>query len=138
MKAPEGVDILLVEDDANQVALIRQCIALLAGGFRVEVERTGSGALEAARAHAPRLILLDLRLPDLPGIEVLQALKGDPELAPTPVVVLSASRHPEDIEASLRSHAGGYLVKDADLARFLEKLEATTQFFLRASESPTG
>jgi CheY-like chemotaxis protein len=79
--------VLLIDDDPGLAALAR--MALESHGYTVHWEDGGVRGLEAARRLRPDLILLDLQMPDLPGVEVLRALKDDPETAAIPVVICS-------------------------------------------------
>jgi CheY-like chemotaxis protein len=83
----------------------------------------GSLGLELARSHQPRLILLDLHLPDLPGIEVLAALRAGPQTRDLPVVVLSADATPGLRSTLERAGADGYLTKPVDVRRLLDLLD---------------
>jgi len=80
--------ILLVDDEADQVEMYRY--ALEDAGFVVETANTGAGAVGRARELGPDLIVLDVRLPDMPGWDVCAALKTDPRTADIPVIVLTA------------------------------------------------
>lgn len=83
----DAVCILLVEDDD----LLRESFEILIGesGYRVLTAGTAAGALEAARAGKPALVVLDLGLPDRPGLDVVREMRQDPELAGIPVIALT-------------------------------------------------
>ena len=83
-----GAQILLVDDEADQVDMYRY--ALEDAGFAVVAANTGAVALASARELSPDLIVLDVRLPDMPGWDVCGALKTDPRTADIPVIVLTA------------------------------------------------
>lgn len=102
--------VLLVEDDKF---LRRACEASLRQrGFDVATATDGEEGLRIAREEArPDVILLDLLMPKLPGIEVLRALKADPATAAIPVVILSNSSREEDKGEAVRLGAAGYYVK---------------------------
>jgi CheY-like chemotaxis protein len=135
-------NVLLVEDDAGDALLVRE--ALDRGhdaGHRCHLVGDGDAALRFARqsgefadAPRPRLILLDLNLPGLSGLEVLGSLKSDDELRTIPVVVLSSSRHPADVSRSYRLHANAYIVKPVDLDDFVSMIAAVDACFLRQAE----
>ncbi|HID89710.1 MAG TPA: response regulator, partial [Anaerolineae bacterium] len=101
--------ILVVEDDPDVANLIRY--HLEAAGFQVEIAATGQEALQMAREVDPALITLDLLLPDINGLAVLQQLKADPETTAIPVVVVSVVLSKEE---SLRLGAVGYVTKPID------------------------
>ncbi len=112
-----GKRILLVEDDRF---LRRACeVSLRQRGFTVLCAADGEEGLRLARAESPDLILLDLLMPKLPGIEVLRALKTDAATRAIPVLVLSNSSRERDVEQVSGLGAVGFFVK-ADLS--LEQL----------------
>jgi len=97
-------DVLYVEDNAINAELLRGILAQRPA-IRLEVLTTGLGALAAARAQAPDLILLDLHLPDIHGLDVLRRLKAEPACASIPVVVVSADAMEAQVDAALRTGA---------------------------------
>jgi len=101
--------ILLVEDDRF---LRRACEASLKQrGYEVVTASDGEDGLRLARTVGPDLVLLDLLMPRLPGIEVLRALKADEQLRHIPVLILSNSSRAEDRDAAIALGACGYFVK---------------------------
>lgn len=119
------VKVLLVEDDKF---LRRACEASLRQrGFEVVTATEGDEGLRLARtAPYPDIVLLDLLMPKLPGIEVLRALRGDPATATLPVLILSNSSREEDKRQASQLGASGYYVKAnlslKDLAAEVERL----------------
>jgi CheY-like chemotaxis protein len=117
--------VLLVEDDKF---LRRACEASLRQrGFDVASATEGDAGLALARTKPyPDIILLDLLMPKLPGIEVLRALRADPETAGIPVLILSNSSREEDKQQAVQLGASGYYVKAnlslKDLAAHVERL----------------
>lgn len=113
---PAGKRILLVEDDRF---LRRACeVSLRQRGFTVETAVDGEEALRAIRGEggaAPDLILLDLLMPKVTGLEVLRTLRGDPGTRDLPVLVLSNSSREQDVDEIKRLGVSGYYVK-ADLS----------------------
>ena len=101
--------ILLIEDERNIQRLI--CYALQTKGHHVTVAQDGRAGLEAAQAEAPDLVLLDMVMPEMSGMEVLMALKGDSSLENIPVLVVTASAQKEEAERAIESGAAGYLIK---------------------------
>lgn len=133
-------DILLVDDDPGDIVLIQE--AFLQAGTssrrRCHVADHAAAALnfvhragEHADAPRPRLILLDLNLTGTHGLEVLAQLKADEDLLTIPVVILSSSRHPADIERSYTLHANAYIVKPVELDAFSRVIGAIDACFLR-------
>jgi DNA-binding response OmpR family regulator len=105
----DGKRILLVEDDRF---LRRACEASLRQrGFTVIAAMDGEEGLRLARSETPDLILLDLLMPKLPGLEVLRALKADPATKPIPVLVLSNSSREQDVSEVINLGAVDYWVK---------------------------
>lgn len=113
--------VLYVEDNPANLKLLEQILV-----YRPEVKliaaMQGRLGLDLAREHQPDLILLDLDLPDLPGIQVLLMLRADPRTQAIPVVVISADATPHQIERLLASGARAYLTKPMDVQQFLETL----------------
>lgn len=104
-----GKRILLVEDDRF---LRRACeAALRQRGFAVVAATDGEEGLRLARAETPDLVLLDLLMPKLPGIEVLRALKADPATKNIPVLILSNSSREQDVSEVIGLGAVDYWVK---------------------------
>jgi CheY-like chemotaxis protein len=140
--ANELADVLLVEDDPGDALLIEESFGPGEGSNRRchvasrsdqalrFVRRTG----EFADAPRPKLILLDLKLGETHGLEVLAELKGDDDLLTIPVVILTSSRHPADIDRSYALHANGYIVKPVDLDDFVKAIKTIDACFLRLVE----
>jgi CheY-like chemotaxis protein len=138
--------ILLVEDDPDHAELVRRCVARLSGDAELLVVRDGEEALaylrrqgpwaEPAASPRPRLILLDLGLPKLDGLQVLQQIKGSEELRAIPVVVLTASAAQSDMLGAYANHVNSYLLKPVDLERFAELVEDVDQYWLDWNRQP--
>ncbi len=105
--------VLLVEDDLDVRLLARLALAELAG---YEVHEAGNGieALARIAAEIPDLILLDVTMPEMDGLAVLDHIRSDPRMASTPVVMLTASVRPREIDDYLRRGATGVLKKPFD------------------------
>lgn len=110
--------ILLIEDEPNIERLI--CYSLQTKGHEVSVARDGRTGLEAASAETPDLILLDMVMPEMSGMEVLMALKGDLSLESIPVLIVTASAQKEEAERAMESGAAGYLIKPFRVQYLLE------------------
>jgi two-component system response regulator len=123
----ELVDILLVEDNPDDMELTIEAFKQARFSNRVTLVETGEQALDYVfrrgdYSHlqdkdAPKLILLDLNLPGMHGLEVLRRIKHNKDTKPIPVVVLTASQHDRDIAESHRLGAATYLVKPVDFQR---------------------
>jgi CheY-like chemotaxis protein len=137
------VDVLLVEDDEGDVLMTREAFEFYKIRNPLHVVTDGEQALQFVRrtgpfAGAPRpgLILLDLNLPRLNGLEVLAELKRDPELLLIPVVMLTTSKAEEDILRSYKLHANAYVSKPVDFENFMAAIRQIDEFFLTLSKLP--
>ena len=137
------VDVLHVEDDPGYALMVRKSLALAGSSSRLHAVTDGRQALrflrqagEHASAPRPGLVILDLSLPGLHGLDVLAEIKADPGLLTIPVVILSSSTHPGDIKRSYELHANAYIVKPADPDRFDDVIKAIDTCFLSLIEPP--
>lgn len=105
----EDVRVLLVEDDPSVAQMYKLKLEL--DGYRVEVAPDGVAALELAHNTMPDIIFLDIRLPKLDGLGVLEALRADPATEPLPVVILSNFNERELVERGARLGALDHLIK---------------------------
>jgi signal transduction histidine kinase len=117
-----GVALLYVEDNLANIRLVERILSSRPD-IRLVAAMQGRLALDLAREHRPDLVLLDLDLPDLPGIEILQRLRGELGLTTTPVVVLSADASPGQRRRLEEAGAADYLTKPLDVRRFLEVVD---------------
>jgi CheY-like chemotaxis protein len=137
------VDVLHVEDDPGYALLVRKSLARAGSSSRLHAVTDGRQALrflrqagEHATAPRPGLVILDLSLPGLHGLDVLAEIKADPGLLTIPVVILSSSTHPGDITRSYELHANAYIVKPADPDRFDDVIKAIGTCFLSLTGPP--
>jgi CheY-like chemotaxis protein len=137
------VEVLLVEDDEGDVLMTREAFEFHKITNPLHVVTDGEQALQFLRqagpyAGAPRpgLILLDVNLPRLSGLEVLAELKRDPELLRIPVVMLTTSQAEEDIVRSYELHANAYVSKPVDFDHFVAAIRQIDDFFLTLVELP--
>ena len=114
--------ILVVDDDADLRRLLER--ELEAAGYRVTQAASGSEALERARRHLPALVLLDMSLPDVDGVEVLRRLKASPSTAHVAVVLLSGRCAEADRIAGLELGADDYIGKPFSLRELLLRVQA--------------
>jgi two-component system, response regulator len=142
----EHVEILLVEDSPHEVELTLHALRQHRADAKVHVARDGEEALDflfcrgpfASRPfEPPRLVLLDLKLPKVDGIEVLRQIRGDPRTSPIPVVVLTSSKEQRDVVASYRLHVNSYIQKPVDFGRFQETVQQLGFYWLTVNETPT-
>ena len=111
-------DVLYIEDDLVNFTLVERILEFRPA-LKLMHARCGEMGVELAQAHRPKLILLDLNLPDIHGSEVLRRLQDEPTTAKVPVVVLSADATPSQIERLLTAGARNYLTKPFDIDPFL-------------------
>ncbi|MCK5138957.1 MAG: response regulator [Thermodesulfovibrionia bacterium] len=119
--------ILLVEDDTVDAMTVQRALKEIHVANRVEVVGNGEEALKYLRDEnneKPDIILLDLNMPKMNGIEFLKILKADEALKKIPVVVMTTSRAEQDIVESFRLGAAGYMVKSIDYKKFVETIMA--------------
>jgi signal transduction histidine kinase/CheY-like chemotaxis protein len=116
----DGV-VLYIEDDPVNVVLMEQYVTLCAD-VQLVVARDGASGIELARGWMPNLILLDMQLPDMSGLDVLERLQGDPATSTIRVVALSADAMPAQVEEALARGAEAYWTKPLSLERFKKEL----------------
>ena len=138
--------ILLVEDNPNDEALTLRSFEKANIANRVDVVRDGEEALDylfAAGAHSgrdptdlPTIVLLDLKLPKLDGLDVLQRLRADERTALLPVVVLTSSDEERDLVESYRLGTNSYVRKPVKFADFAEVIRQVGLYWLLLNEAP--
>lgn len=143
-----SVEILLVEDNPNDVKLALHAFQKHNLANAIQVARDGVEALDflfgtgsfAGRdiSLRPKVVLLDLKLPLIDGIEVLQRLRSDPRTQTLPVVVLTSSREEPDIEKCYRLGVNSYIVKPVDFDQFLEVSKQLGFYWLLINQPPTS
>lgn len=135
--------ILLCEDNEIDVELTLNALAGFCEGGHVDVVRDGVEALDylyrrdnyAGRStERPLLVLLDVKMPRVDGLEVLRTIKNDAQLKSTPVVMLTSSRQEIDLVESYEGGANAYVVKPVEFAKFAEVVRETGQFWTRVNE----
>jgi two-component system cell cycle response regulator DivK len=112
-----GERILVVEDNERNMKLFRDL--LTAQGYRTLEATTGTQAVELAADHAPELVLMDIHLPDIDGVEALGRLRADRRTASIPVLALTAQAMEGDRERFLGSGFDGYVSKPVDVIELL-------------------
>jgi len=139
----EPVDILLVEDNPGDVRLTEEAFHDAAINNDLHVVRDGQAALDFLfqvrdyeDAPRPDLVLLDLNLPKVDGMEVLEDVKQDPDLCRIPVIILTGSEAEEDIVESYENHSNAYLTKPIDPDEFVTLVQSFEQFWLTLVELP--
>jgi two-component system response regulator len=141
----DEIDILYVEDNAADVELTMVALSHSRIANRVQVARDGAEALDflfcqgsrAGRAfHPPKLVLLDMKLPKVDGLEVLQAIRKDPRTSMIPVVVLTSSTEQKDMLESYRLHVNSYIQKPVDFDTFQQVVQQLGLYWLVVNQTP--
>lgn len=139
--------ILLVEDDARDVELTLEALGEYGLAGDVAVARDGAEALDYIHRHGsfssrpdgyPRFILLDLNMPKLDGVEVARRLKGDPQTRAIPIVVLTSSCEPCDLNACYECGVNAYVVKPVQFQAFQDAVRELVRFWAVLNEPPLG
>ena len=142
---PRFKRMLLVEDDARDVELTLEALEESNLANEVDVARDGLEALDylycrGRFAHRnqepPAVVLLDLKMPKVSGIEVLRKIKTDESLKMIPVVVLSSSAEERDVIESYKLGVNAYVVKPVDIQQFLEAIRKLGLFWALVNEPP--
>jgi two-component system, response regulator len=146
MNEEPAVEILLVEDNPNDVELALHALKKNKLVNHVQVVRDGEEALDyifckgtfAKRdiQKKPRLILLDLKLPKIDGIEVLKRIKSDPQTREIPVVVLTTSREERDIIETYRLGVNSYILKPVDFDQFVDSVRQIGFYWMLLNQCP--
>jgi two-component system, response regulator len=132
------ITILLVEDNPDDEALTVQALRTHTNAT-VEVARDGQEALDYLVNNAndlPRLVLLDLKLPNIDGLEVLRRVRADERTRRVPVVILTGYSAPNDVAAAYRSGANSYVRKPVDFDQFAEVIHHLGVYWLVVNEPP--
>jgi CheY-like chemotaxis protein len=134
--------LLLVEDDPDDEELTCRVLRRECGIEDITVLRDGAAALDFLLGSAqpprplPAVVLLDLNLPKLGGLEVLKAVRADPRTALLPVVVMTSSQQDADLLGGYLSGANGYVVKPVEYEAFTERVRRLGLFWMLANEPP--
>jgi two-component system response regulator len=147
MKTKNGM-ILLVEDEPDDEALTLRALHQNNVGNRIVVARDGVEALDylfAKNDYAdrdpndlPQLILLDIKLPKMDGLEVLRQIRTNPRTRLLPVVILTSSKEEQDLIEGYKSRVNSYIRKPVDFTRFVETIRELGLYWLGLNEEPPG
>jgi CheY-like chemotaxis protein len=140
MTETNEVEILIVEDNPDDLEMTLHALRKMNLANHIEVAHDGVEALDfifcrgphAGRdiANGPRVVLLDLKLPRVDGLEVLQKIKGDHRTKTIPVVVLTSSKEQRDVVESYELGVNSYIVKPVDFAQFAESVQKLGMYWL--------
>lgn len=134
--------ILLVEDNPGDVRLVLEALKEVESAGSITVVSDGGQALALLQGsrgeRRPDIILLDLNLPRENGKQVLERIKGDPKLRRIPVIILTSSTSPHDIDASYDLQANCYVIKPFRLEEFIQVVQAVAHFWLVVAQLPSN
>jgi two-component system, response regulator len=140
------VEILIVEDNEQDLALAQRALRKANVTNRIHVTRDGEEALqflfcegpyaERKIEDGPKVILLDLKLPKIDGLEVLQRLKSDPRTKAIPVVVLTSSKEQSDVVETYNLGVNSYIVKPVNFEQFSETVQKLGLYWLLINHPP--
>ncbi len=140
------VEILLVEDSADDLDLTLRALRKMNLANHIQVARDGAEALDFIfgrgdfsgrnAGRKPKLVLLDLKLPKVDGLEVLRAVKGDPLTRSIPIVVLTSSKEQSDVVESYQLGVNSYIVKPVNFAQFAESVQNLGLYWLLLNTPP--
>jgi two-component system, response regulator len=146
MSEPHAVEILLVEDNPDDLALTLRALERAHLSNQIHVARDGEEALEfifCEGSHTgrrieetPKVILLDLKLPKVDGLEVLQRLKADPRTRSIPTVILTSSKEQSDVIRSYQLGVNSYIVKPVNFERFVAAVQELGMYWLLLNQPP--
>jgi len=145
---PKSVEILLVEDSPADAELTVRALRKQNLANRLHHVQDGAEALDfifgtgayAGRSidDAPRVVLLDLKLPKVDGLEVLRRMKADPRTRRIPVVVMTSSREERDVVATYELGVNSYVVKPVDFEQFAQAVASLGLYWLLLNQPPTA
>jgi len=140
MMAVESIDLLLVDDSADDTAFVLHALGTAGLAPATRTAQDGAEALDllfgdegsetGALRLVPRLIILDLKMPKVDGIEVLRRLKSNPQARAVPVVVWSSSLEKRDLTTSYDLGVNSYLVKPMDAGEFARSIREVVRYWL--------
>ena len=142
----DQVEILLVEDDPDDLELTLEALRDANICNRIQVARDGEEALDYLFCRGPhyarsadgdpKLILLDLKLPKVDGLEVLEQIKNDPRMQSIPVVILTSSKQEPDLARCYRLGANSYIQKPVDFDQFQAAVKQLGYYWLLLNQAP--
>jgi two-component system response regulator len=144
---PQTVKILLVEDNPNDVELTLHAFEKYKLANSMHVVRDGQEALDYlfgtgdegyADRVQPQVILLDLKLPKVDGLEVLRRIRSDAALGTVPVVILTSSREERDVVESYQLGVNSFIVKPIEFDKFVETVQTLGLYWLLLNEPPVA
>ena len=145
MNGYQQVEVLLVEDSAADAEMTLRTLKRRGIANAVEWVRDGAEALDwlhcrnqyAQRRNGhPKLVLLDLKMPRMDGLQLLEVMKADPQMRTIPVVMMTSSREEGDLLASYGLGVNSYVVKPVDFGDFAERISQVGMYWVIANQTP--
>lgn len=146
MSENKEIEILLVEDNQDDLDMTLRSLRKANLANHIQIARDGSEALEfifcqgahAGRKieHGPKLVLLDLKLPKIDGMEVLKRVKGDPRTKMIPIVMLTSSKEQKDVIESYQLGVNSYIVKPVNFEGFAAAVKELGMYWLLLNQPP--
>jgi CheY-like chemotaxis protein len=146
MRVDHEIEILLVEDNPDDLELALYALRANKLANKIEVARDGEEALDfffcrgqfssRPEGSRPSLVLLDLKLPKIDGLEVLREIKKDPSTRATPVVILTSSKEEKDMVMSYQLGVNSYIQKPVDFTQFRETVKQLGLYWLVVNQPP--
>lgn len=131
--------VLMAEDNQDDSELMAHAWSRTSVEARLETARDGEAAIDVLRrcveehTELPALLVLDLRMPRMDGLELLRRLRADPDVRSIPAVVCSSSQEPADIDSCYSAGANGYVVKPREASRYRQLVAAIDSFWLQTN-----
>jgi two-component system, response regulator len=144
-RSDDSVEVLLVEDSDDDAEMTMHSLSIHRLGNRIVRLRDGQEALdyffldggkESTRHALPKLILLDIKMPKVDGLEVLRELRGNPMTASLPIVLLTSSAEERDLHMAYELHANSYIVKPVVFEKFVESVREIGMYWLILNRMP--
>ena len=133
---PASIKVVIVEDEPSAADMFEEMMRL--GGYQVIKSHSSTPAMSIIRAEKPAVVILDLMMPDISGIEVLHYMRREPGLRNIPVVIVSAKGLPSDIQAGMAAGATAYLVKPVGFHILRETVESVIRAAQDNANDPGG
>lgn len=144
-------DVVLVDDNSNDADLALRVVRKTSSGASIELLEDGEQAIAYFKKildqmasqggevfYLPKLVLLDLKLPKIDGLEVLKFLRSHPEFREMPVVMLSSSREISDVQRAYEYGANSFAVKPVQFDVYLTRISALVSYWMTVNELPRG
>lgn len=139
----KGIHILLVEDNEGDILLTLEAMKQARISNKIDIVKDGEKALkyllkegEFKDARTPDIILMDINLPKIDGLEVLNHIKNDDKLKVIPVVMLTTSDSEKDILKSYQNHANCYITKPVNFENFMKVIQTLEDFWINIVQLP--